>query len=62
MLTISRLKDGTYLITEAAGTKEGCDKLKALGYQVTSTANLQYAESQAPKAWAAYCQGKVREI
>lgn len=62
MITISRLKNGSYIVTKAAGTREACQKLQALGYRVTSTANLEHAESQAPRAHSAWLMGKFEVV
>lgn len=62
MKTISRLSNGSYLVTEAAGTKEACQKLQSMGYRVTSTANLEHSQSQAPRAHSAYLKGQYQEI
>ena len=61
MQTISNTKQG-YIVTQASGTKAAYEWLKAQGYQVTSTANLEHAKDQAPRAYAAYLNGNYQTL
>lgn len=62
MKTISRLTDRTFVVTEANSTKEAAEKLIALGYKVTSTANTEYLSSSMPSAIKAYREGRFIEV
>lgn len=57
MITISRLKDRTFVVTEAESTEAAARKLAALGYEVTSTANTEYLEISMPSAVKAFRTG-----
>lgn len=62
MLTVSRLKDRTFIITESDTTKLASEKLKAMGYAVTSTCFVFAVDTAMPSARKALGSGKVPTV